>query len=295
MTNPSPPRSAYVAWIAVCILWGTTYLAIAMAIDTIPPLLMTASRWIFGGAIITLVLWLRRQPIPPLSQWPGLMLLGVLFMGVGNGGVVWAEQTIPSGLASVLVAAIPFWVVGVELFMPHSQRLTPLRLAGLIVGFGGIVLLLWPELRFGGGYGFGIGVFATQLACFGWALGTSYSKRRKADENVLAAAGLQMLLGGLVILLVALLRGEWNSNFMSPSHASIGAVIYLVVAGSLIGFPAYVYAVKHLPVSTVSTYAYVNPVIAVILGWLVRGEPFTPRIVVAGAVVLAGMAMVRKS
>jgi drug/metabolite transporter (DMT)-like permease len=295
MTNHAPPRSAYGAWIAVCILWGTTYLAIAVAIDTIPPLLMTASRWVLGGALLTMFLWWRGEKIPRLSAWPALTVLGVLFMGFGNGGVVLAEQNIPSGLASVLVAAIPFWVVAVERFMPNPQPLTPLRIGGLIVGFSGIVLLLWPDLRFSEGSAFTTGVLWTQIACFGWAIGTSYSKRRHADENVMAAAGLQMLLGGLVILAVALLRGEWNSGFMSPSTASLSAVAYLVVAGSLIGFPAYVYAVKHLPVSTVSTYAYVNPVIAVLLGWLLRDEPFTPRIVIAGAIVLAGMAMVRRS
>jgi drug/metabolite transporter (DMT)-like permease len=295
MTNQPPPRSAYAAWIAVCVLWGTTYLAIAVAIDTIPPLLMTASRWLLGGALLTLFLWFRGEKIPPLRAWPALAVLGVLFMGFGNGGVVLAEQSIPSGLASVLVAAIPFWVVAVEWFMPNSPPLTPLRIGGLIVGFSGIVLLLWPDLRFSEGSAFTTGVLWTQIACFGWAIGTSYSKRRHADENVMAAAGLQMLLGGIVILVLALGRGEWNSGFMTPSTVSLSAVAYLVVAGSLIGFPAYVYAVKHLPVATVSTYAYVNPVIAVLLGWLLRGEPFTPRIVVAGGIVLAGMAMVRKS
>jgi len=295
MAISSPPRSAYAAWIAVCILWGTTYLAIAMAIDTIPPLLMTASRWILGGALLTLFLWWRGETIPPPRDWPALTLLGVLFMGFGNGGVVWAEQFLPSGLTSVLVAAIPFWMVGVERFMPKSEPLTPFRVAGLVVGFCGIVLLLWPELRFGGGYGFGMGVAATQIACLGWAIGSSYSRRRHASESVMASAGLQMLFAGLVILAVALLRGEWNPGFMGTSRASLWAVVYLVGVGSFIGFPAYVYALKHLPVATVSTYAYVNPVIAVLLGWLVRGEPFSARIVAAGAVVLTGMAMVRKS
>lgn len=295
MTNPAPPRSAYLAWIAVCILWGTTYLAIAVAIDTIPPLLMTASRWMLGGALLTLFLWWRGERIPPLSAWPSLTLLGILFMGFGNGGVTWAEQTLPSGLTSVLVAAIPFYMVAVERFMPRAEPLTMWRIAGLIVGFAGIVLLLWPDLHFReGGRAFAIGVAATQIACLAWAFGSSYSKRRKADESVMASSGLQMLLGGLVILAVALMRGEWNSGFMTPSHASLWAVVYLVVMGSFVGFPCYVYALKHLPVATVSTYAYVNPVIAVILGWLLRGEPFTPRIVIAGGIVLAGMAMVRK-
>lgn len=293
MPPSPPPRLAYVAWAAVCILWGTTYLAIRIGIETIPPLLMTAARWIFAGSLISLTLRLRGERLPGVRQWPALTLLGILFMGFGNGGVVWAEQTLPSGLTAVLVAAVPFWMVGIEWFMPGAERLTPLRAAGLVVGFAGIVLLVWPELELGAGRGFVVGVICTQLACLGWALGSSYSRRRHADENVLAAAGLQMLLGGLCIFVAALLLGEWGH--FAASTRSVSALIYLVIFGSFIGFPAYVYALKYLPVSTVSTYAYVNPVIAVLLGTLVLSEPLSPRLAVAGCVVLAGMAMVRKS
>jgi drug/metabolite transporter (DMT)-like permease len=292
MSTSKPPRLAYVAWLGVCILWGTTYLAIRIGIETIPPLLMTAGRWIFAGSLISLTLRLRGERLPGLRQWPALTLLGVLFMGFGNGAVVWAEQTLPSGLTAVLVAAVPFWMVGVEWFMPGAERLTPLRIAGLVIGFAGIVLLVWPQLELGAGRGFVVGVVCTQLACLGWAVGSSYSRRRHADENVLAAAGLQMLLGGLCILAAALAAGEWGP--IEASTRSLSALVYLVVFGSFVGFPAYVYALKYLPVSTVSTYAYVNPVIAVLLGTLVLGEPLSPRLAVAGAIVLTGMAMVRR-
>jgi drug/metabolite transporter (DMT)-like permease len=146
--------------VAVCVLWGTTYLGIRVSLETIPPLVMAGFRWAVAGAIILSALKLRGEGIPPSRRWPALIVLGILLMGVGNGGVVWAEQTIPSGLTAVLVAAIPFWMVGVELLMKESAPLSRRRIAGLIVGFGGIVLLVWPELHLGAGRSFVTGVIA---------------------------------------------------------------------------------------------------------------------------------------
>src|SRR5262245_48315437 len=266
-------RSAYFAWVAVCLLWGTTYLAIRVAIETIPPLLMAGFRWTVAGAIILAVLKIQRQRIPPASHWPALAVLGVLLMGLGNGGVVWAEQTLPSGLTAVLVADVPFWMVGIERFMRDSEPLTVRRVAGLIVGFGGIVLLVWPELQFGNSRAFVLGIVATQLACVGWAVGSSYARRRHADENVLAAAALQMLFGGVILAVAGLTRGEWG--MLAFSNRSVTALVYLIIAGSIGGFSAYAYALKHLPVATVSLYAYVNPVIAVLLGTLILNEPLS--------------------
>ena len=288
---PSPTRSAYLAWVAVCLLWGTTYLGIRVALETIPPLIMAGFRWAVAGSIILVALRVRGERIPPRSHWPALMLLGILMMGFGNGGVVWAEQTLPSGLTALLVAAIPFWMVAVERFMKESEPLTPRRIVGLIIGFGGIVLLVWPELQFDGGRTFFYGVVATQLACLGWAIGSSYSRRRHADENVLAAAALQMLFGGLTLGAVGLVRGELST--LAFTNRSATALAYLIVAGSIAGFSAYAYALKYLPVATVSLYAYVNPVIAVVLGTLILAEPLSPRLAVAGSVVLVGMALVR--
>lgn len=286
-----PRRSAYLAWIAVCLLWGTTYLGIRIALESIPPLLMTALRWIAAGAVILGALKLGGRRLPDKRHWPQFAILGVLLMGFGNGGVVWAEQYIPSGLAAVLVAVVPFWMVSIERLRGSGDRLTGRQIAGLLIGFAGIVLLVWPELRPGAGLSFLAGVGATQLACLGWAVGSSYARRRHAEENVLAAAALQMLLGGLCVLVVATAAGEWPRLAFTPR--TTGALVYLIVAGSIAGFSAYAYALKYLPVATVSLYAYVNPVIAVLLGTLVLGEPLSPRLAVAGGLVLAGMAMVR--
>ena len=288
----SPPHSAYLAWLAVCLLWGTTYLAIRVALETVPPFLMAAVRWLAAGLILVLLLRLRGERMPGPAHWPALTILGILLVGFGNGCVVWAEQTVPSGLAAVLVAAAPFWMVGIERLMGAEDDLSARRITGLVVGFLGIVLLVWPEIESGGGRSFLYGVAATQLACLGWAIGSAYARRRHAGENVLAAAALQMVFGGLFMLLASLAAREWSVAAFNPRTTA--AVAYLIVFGSILGFSAYAYALKHLPVTTVSLYAYVNPVIAVVLGTLVLGEALSPRLTVSAGVVLVGMLMVRK-
>jgi drug/metabolite transporter (DMT)-like permease len=263
---------------------------------------MAACRWTAAGSLLVAVLRLRGEALPPPRTWSSHAFLGLLLLGFGNGAVVWAEQSVPSGLTAVLVAVVPFWMVGVERLMPDADGLRPRRVAGLLVGFAGIVLLVGPEIGAPGSAPGGSdapgqlsflgGVVATQIACLGWAIGSSYSRRRERDENVLAAAALQMLFAGGMFLVAGLARGEGDALSFTPRTAL--AVVYLTLAGSVVGFSAYAYALKHLPVATVSLYAYVNPVIAVILGTLVLGEPLNPRIAAASAIVLAGMALVRQ-
>jgi drug/metabolite transporter (DMT)-like permease len=282
---------AYLAWVIVCIVWGTTYLAIRIALETIPPLLMAAFRWLAAGALMLVVFRGLARSIPGRDAWPSLAILGVLLLGLGNGGVVWAEQTISSGMTAVLVAAMPFWLVGVERLLSQSEPFDRRRVLGLVIGFAGIVILVWPQLTVDGSRGFFTGIVATQIACAGWAVGSAYSRRRR-NENVLAAAALQMLFAGICLLLVGSLRGEWAA--LTWNWKTGGALAYLTIAGSVIGFSAYLYALKHLPVAIVSLYAYVNPVLAVLLGTMVLQEPLSPRMAVATAVVLAGMALVRR-
>jgi drug/metabolite transporter (DMT)-like permease len=292
MSSTSTRRLAWTAWVAVCLVWGTTYLGIRIALETVPPLLMGGIRWTIAGALILAVMKVRGDSIPGRREWTALTLLGVLMIGFGNGGVIWAEQTLPSGLTAVLVAVVPFWMVGTEWLTGKGERLSMRQLAGLLIGFGGIVLLVWPELEVGEGRQFLIGVLATQLACLGWAIGSSYGRRRGATENVLAAAAFQMLFGGLVMLAGAWVHGEWSHlTFNGRTATALG---YLLLIGSIVGFTAYAFALKHLPLATVSLYAYVNPVIAMVLGTLVLGEPLSPRLAIAGGIVLTGTAMVRE-
>jgi len=289
-------RRAYLAWAFVCLVWGTTYLAIRVALETIPPLLMGGMRYIAAGAVLAVMLRLRGERLPGRRAWPSLVVLGILLIGFGNGGVVWAEQTVTSGLTAVLVATSPFWMVGIDTAMPHGEPLTARKVGGLIVGFTGIVMLVWPELGVGGaGRAFLGGVLAAQIACIGWAIGSTYARRRghtnARDENVLATAAFEMLFGGVFLLIVGSLRGE--ASWLTFTTRTAGALAYLIVAGAIGGFTAYAYALKHLPIATVSLYAYVNPVIAVVLGTVLLNEPFNTRMGVAAGVVLAGIALVK--
>jgi len=279
----------------VCVVWGTTYLAIRIALETIPPFLMGGMRYVAAGAILALMLTLRGSTLPGPRAWPSLSLLGLLLLGFGNGGVVWAEQTVPSGLTAVLVATSPFWMVGLDALLPGGVRLGARRTIGLVVGFLGIVLLVGPEIQVEGGRGFLGGVVAAQLACVGWAIGSIYSRRRghgsAAQESVIATAAFEMLFGGVALLAAAAVHGEYAH--VTFTMRSAAALIYLIVFGAVIGFSAYAYALKHLPVATVSLYAYVNPVIAVALGTVALDEPFNLRMMVAAVIVLVGIALVR--
>jgi drug/metabolite transporter (DMT)-like permease len=273
-------------------VWGTTYLGIRIALETIPPLLMAGFRWIAAGSLLLAALALRGEKLPPAREYGSLALLALLLLGFGNGAVVWAELTVPSGLTAVLVATAPFWMVGMDAVMDDGEPLSRRRVFGLIVGFGGIVTLVWPEMRMGpAGRAFLAGVISTQIACIGWAIGSTYARRRGRDENVLAAAAMEMLFGGLMLMAAGLIRGEWPS--LAFTTRSGGALAYLIVFGAIAGFGAYTYALKHLPLAVVSLYSYVNPLIAVALGAIVMHEPAGPRTLVAAGIVLLGMWMVR--
>ena len=286
-------RTAYAAWIAVCVIWGTTYLGIRVALETIPPATLGALRYTIAGSILAIILVARGERLPGPAHWRGLWLLGFLMIGLGNGGVIWAEQWVPSGTAAVILASTPFWMAGLESVLPGGERLSLQGVTGLVIGFLGILLLVWPELTVGGDLGrqFAVGVVALQIAEIGWALGSTYSRRHAREENAFGNAAVQMIFGGVILAIVATVRGEWSQ--LTFTWRSGAAELYLIVFGSLVGYTAYVYALKHLPISTVSLYAYVNPVIAVILGTVLLGETFGWRVVVAPLIVVAGVAVVK--
>src|SRR5579864_2648336 len=256
---------------------------------------MAAMRYSAAGAVLALALGARGEQLPAPRAWPSLLLLGILLLGFGNGGVVWAEQTVPSGLTAVLVATVPFWVTGID-FLFGGDRLSRRRWLGLLIGFGGIVILVWPELQVGPNRrGFLTGVLAAQIACVGWAIGSLYSRRRghaeASGENVLATAAFEMLFGGLALFVAAAVHREYAHLSFTPRTAL--ALAYLIVFGAVIGFAAYAYQFKHLPVATATLNAYINPVIAVVLGVLILHEPFNGRMAAAAAIVLTGVAMVQ--
>lgn len=293
-STPRERRLAWFAWIAVCLIWGTTYLGIRVSLETMPPMLMGGLRWVFAGGVLGAYMLARGEKLPRGRALRSPILLGFLMLVLGNGGVVWAEMFVPSGLAAVVIASSPFWMAGVEALQPDGERITGNTALGLLVGFSGIVLLIWPELRHGGagGSGFLIGMIALQIACLGWSIGSSYSRRHGRQENVFSATAAQMLAGGVMMLALGTVRGEWSA--LSFSTRSASAFLYLSTIGAIGGFVAYTYALRHLPVSLVSLYAYINPIIAVALGVALLGEPFTSRMAVAAALVFGGVAIVRR-
>lgn len=284
---------AWIAFGAVCFFWGTTYLGIKVALETVPPFLLGGMRFTLAGSVLAIALRLMGRPWPAWRQAPTFLLVGFTMLGFGNGGVVWAEQFMASGLVAVLVASTPFWMVGIE-SMAGGERLTRRTVVGLLIGFSGILLLVWQDLAAAlsatTGWAWVGGLIATQLACVGWSIGSTISKSRLKGTDPLVSAAFQMLAGGLVLLTAAALTGEYGR--LTWSTHSLLAVVYLFFAGSLIGFVAYTYALAHLPMSIVSLYPYINPIVAVVLGTWLLHEPLGWRIVGAVGLILSGSAVV---
>lgn len=285
---------AYAAFVTVCIIWGTTYLAIHVALETVPVLLVAGLRWFSAGMIMSALMLASGRGLPQPRMWGPLALLGFLMNIVGNGFVVYAQQFVASGLTAVLIATTPFWSALVERLLPNGERFSKRSLAGLALGFSGIVVLVWPEMTHGGagGRSFVIGVIAIQFACIGWVIGTSYAKRHELGDNPFRSTALQMVFSGIMLLSAATAHGDWEQLSFTPR--SFAAMAYLSIAGSLVAYSAYIYAIQHLPLQLVSLYAYINPMIAVALGTLLLNEPLSARVIVAAALVFAGTWIVGK-
>ena len=287
-------KLAYLAFITVCLVWGTTYLAISVALETVPVLLLAGLRWLCAGVVMTAVMLATGRGLPGPRLWGPLLLLGVLMNVVGNGFVVYAQQYVASGLTAVLIATTPFWTALLERMLPGGERFSARALTGLGLGFAGIVILVWPQMTDGGagGRAFVGGVVAIQLACIGWVIGTSYAKRRDFGGSPFRSTAVQMVFSGIILTTAATVHGDWQQVAFTPK--SVAALVYLSIIGSLVAYSAYIYAIQHLPLSFVSLYAYINPIIAVALGALLLNEPLTTRVLVASGLVLAGTAIVGK-
>lgn len=288
---------AYAAFATVCLVWGTTYLAIAVAIETLPTFLFAGSRFTIAGTILLTICLLRGQKLPGrLSDWLNIAFIGVLMIGVANLVVVWAEHYVSSGFAALLVATAPFWMALLELFRKEGERLNRGKVIGMTVGFAGVVILVAPELRIEGTAStmFLIGVIALQIGSIAWNFGSIRSKYHLSrDLPPLLNASLQMLIGGLATAMVGLARGE--AAHFAFSTRSLIAYLYLIVFGSIVAYGSYVYALSKLPTSTSSLYAYVNPLVAVFLGWLILDERIGWNALVAMAVIFAGMWQVQRA
>jgi drug/metabolite transporter (DMT)-like permease len=294
-STPGQVRRAWLAWIAVCLIWGTTYVAVKISLQTVPPFLQGGMRNIAAGLILAGALAARGHKLPAREAWGRLAVLGFFMFLFGNGGVVWGVERLPSGLAAVLVGTSPFWMVSVEALVSPGTQLFARQWIGLIVGFTGIVILVWPDIAQGGAGGtqFALGVLSVQLACAGWAVGSSYTRRHVMPADVLGSAAMQMVFGGLFLTGLGTTLGEWGR--LSFTGVTASAMVYLTFVGSIIAFTAYSYALRHMDVATVSLYTYINPVIAVALGTVFLDEPFHMRMVLAAVVILVGTLIVGRN
>ncbi|HEX2208369.1 MAG TPA: drug/metabolite exporter YedA [Longimicrobium sp.] len=292
---PARPRTALVlaAFAAVYLAWGSTYAAIRIAIDTMPPLLMAGARFLLAGTLLYAIMRLRGEPAPERRHWGSTAFIGLLLLMLGNGGVTMAERTVPTAIVALLVAMVPMWMVLLEWLRPGGTRPTARTILGLMIGFAGIILLVGPGSLAGGGRVDPMGVLIVTVASVAWAFGSIWSRGAPLPRNALTATGMEMMWGGAWLLLAGSLRGELAA--LDPSGfttESVLAYFYLVVVGSLIGFTAYVWLLGVSTPARVSTYAYVNPVVAVLLGWALLDEPLSWRVLAAAAVIVAAVMVI---
>ena len=278
---------------AVYVIWGSTYLAILFAIDTIPPFLMAGTRYLTAGALLYGWARLRGAPRPKLVHWRSAVIVGAFLLLVGNGGVVWAEQKVDSGLAALLISTEPIWIGILVWLRSGRQRPNPRVIAGMLLGFIGLVMLVRPSGSAGVSGIDPVGAAVLVLASLSWAWGSLYGQRAPFPDSPLAATGMQMLGGGALLMVASALTGEPARFALSEvSLRSALAVGYLIVFGAIVAFPAYVWLMRVAPPVLVSTYAYVNPVVAVLLGWAFANEPLTAATLISAAVILAGVALI---
>ncbi len=282
-----------VAFAAIYIIWGSTYLAIRFAIETIPPFFMAALRFLVAGSILYAWVRWRGAPAPQRFHWQAAGIVGALLLVVGNGSLVWAEQRVASGLAALLLATIPLWMVLLDALRPRGPRLDAQIIGGLALGLAGLGLLTGPGKMLGGERVAPLGAAVLMFGAISWSAGSLYSRHARLPAQPLLAAAMEMLAGGVLLVVVGLAAGE--ASQLHP-HAitlrSLFGLIYLICFGSLLGFTAYIWLLGVCPPARVSTYAYVNPLVAVFLGWLLAGEPLSARTLVATAVIVGAVALI---
>jgi drug/metabolite transporter (DMT)-like permease len=286
-----PPWRVWAALGAVYVIWGSTYLAIRVMVEDVPPLLGAGARFVLAGAILLAALAARSVPVTVgRRELASAALVGVLLPAGGNGLVTVAEQDVPSALAALLIASVPLWVVVLRTGVARERVSRP-TIAGVCVGFAGVGLLLLPGNRPQGVTVAGV-VLILVAAC-SWATGSFLSPRLAMPRDALVSTGWQMVAGGVALVVAGLAAGETGDVHLADvGVASLAAFAYLVVAGSLVAFTAYAWLLQHAPISQVSTYAYVNPLVAVVLGWAILGEALGPGTLLGAGLVVAAVALI---
>jgi len=283
------------AFAALYLIWGSTYLAIRFAIETIPPLLMAGARFLLAGAIMYGIARWQSAPKESLANWRTALIIGGCLLLGGNGGVTLAEQYVPSGLASVIVATVPIYIAILAWWSGIAPRPSAIVWLGLAGGLIGVAILLAPALNFSRNETKhpGIGMVILLVSSFIWSAGSIYSRKAKSASPPLLLAAQQMICGGVLLTLGGILVGEHHHFDASRISArSIGAFVYLVIIGALVGYTAYIFLLRHCAPAKVATYAYVNPIVAVILGALFAGETLSPRTILAAGLIIGSVALV---
>jgi drug/metabolite transporter (DMT)-like permease len=290
--RPASRAEVILAFAAVYVLWGSTYLAIRFGVATIPPFLMAGLRHLTAGALLYAWLRLRRTPRPEPRHWRSAALIGGLLLLGGNGLVTWAEQRVPSGLAALIVASVPIWMTVLD-GLQRRERPHGVVVLGLALGLCGIAFLVAPGKFAGGSHVDPLGAAALLTAALLWAVGSLASRRVALPASTLLATAMEMIAGGGILLAVSGVTREWSGfSVAAVSTRSWLALGYLIVAGSLLGFSAYIFLLGATTPARVSTYAYVNPPVAVFLGWLIAGETVSPRTFVATLIIVAAVALI---
>ena len=294
MNEPSPTKAPTAMLIAafatIYLLWGSTYTAIRIVVETLPPFLAAGVRFLIAGGLMLAWLAARGTPLPSRAQWRNAVIAGTLMLVGGNGLVMWAERTLSSGFTALLIALVPVWFALLDWARPQGARPQMKTVAGIFVGFLGIALLVQARGGLASMTGQWAGALAIMVSGFCWAGGSIYAKHSAPGGSPWMNSAAQMICGGVGLLLVASVRGEpWNTNWSHVSGRSIAALGYLVVFGSWIAFSAYVWLLHNTTPVRLSTYAYVNPIIAVFLGWVLLGEKVNSGMLWAAAVIVLGV------
>lgn len=281
----------YVALVVVWIVWGSTYLGMRVVVHEMPPLAAGALRFCVAGLIMGIVALVidRRSGWPNARQWADYAAIGVLLLSIGNSLVMWAEKTVPSGTAALVVATVPVWLLLLDGLRPRGEPWTGRLWLGTAIGLTGVALVARPEAGMSAGHWPAIA--ALQVACLSWTLGSLYAQAVPKRLPLASAAAVEMLAASLVNALGSRLAGEDLARVAAATPRAWGGLAYLVVFGSLVGFTAFAYCLNELPATTVGTYAYVNPVVAVFLGWLILGESLTPGLLAGGALIVLSVAL----
>ncbi|MDX1417648.1 MAG: drug/metabolite exporter YedA, partial [Candidatus Promineifilaceae bacterium] len=281
------------AFAAIYLIWGTTYLGIRIAVETIPPFFLAGIRFLFSGALLFIILRLRGVPMPRRFHWRSAVIVGGLLLVGGNGFVTWSEQQVESSTAALVVATVPLWIALFDWLIFRGQRPRKRVTLGLMLGLLGIILLIGPGQILGTASFDLLSLLVLLLAPVLWSFGSLYSRQAELPGNTFMATAMEMLAGGVLLLLAALLTGEMTQlNPAEFSNRSLLALIYLTIFGSIIAFSAYIWLLKYVPATKVATYTYVNPVFAVFLGWLILDEAITPTTIAATVIIILAVILI---